>query len=187
MNWEDLENAVKNCTGCDLCKGRTNVVIGRGNKNATVLFVGEGPGEQEDLEGVPFVGKAGQLFEQCLDAACFDRSEIYIANVVKCRPPENRNPLDEECMACLPFLRGQFALIRPRVVVCMGLVASKTLLRHTEPMNRLRGKWENVKGTLFLTTYHPAALLRNETLKMPFYEDILSVKKVLEEIKNNIL
>ena len=182
MNWSDFETKCKNCKACRLCEQRTNVVVGRGSLSADVFFVGEGPGENEDLQGQPFVGAAGKLMDECLKALEIDTGRIYITNVVKCRPPQNRTPFDDECAACLPHLRAQFSIIRPKIVVCLGKVAAKTLLHKDGPMKDIRGRWENVKGTFFLATYHPAALLRDERIKVLFWDDMNSLKNMMNEL-----
>ena len=183
MTWEELENACVACERCRLSGGRTNVVIGRGCKNAPVLFVGEGPGENEDRQGLPFVGAAGQLLDLALASAGFAPSDYYIANVVKCRPPQNRTPLDDECEACIGFLRAQFALIRPRVIVCLGSVATRFLIDRDARITRARGIWTQRKGVWFMPTYHPAALLRDGSKKADMWEDIRAAYEKLQELR----
>ena len=172
MTWDDLERACRNCRSCRLCENRTNVVIGRGSRNASVLFVGEGPGENEDRQGVPFVGAAGQLLNLALTSVGFGQEDYYIANVVKCRPPQNRTPQEDECLTCLPLLRGQFALIRPKIVVCLGSVAANYLIERNCKITKIRGIWQEKKGVWFMPTYHPAALLRDESKKYDMWKDI---------------
>ncbi len=181
MNWEELTNYCKNCNRCALCATRHNVVLGRGNTRAPILFVGEGPGAQEDEQGIPFVGQAGKLLDLAFSALDFKEEDYYIANVVKCRPPQNRNPLPEEINACMPYLREQFKLIRPQIIVCLGSVASNALLG--EKISAVRGKWVNKKGTLFTATYHPAALLRDESKKIVMWRDLRAVKEKLQQLK----
>lgn len=183
LTWENLENAVKNCRGCELCRERTNTVLGRGCRRAPLMFVGEGPGRQEDEQGLPFVGAAGQLLDLALASLSFGEEDYYIANVVKCRPPGNRNPQPAEAQACLGFLRAQFALIRPSIIVCLGSVAHTNLVSAEESITRARGKWIEKKGVWFMSTFHPAALLRDESKKLPFWQDLKSAKHKLEEIK----
>ena len=183
LTWENLENAVKNCRGCELCRERTNTVLGRGFRRAPLMFVGEGPGRQEDEQGLPFVGAAGQLLDLALASLSFGEEDYYIANVVKCRPPGNRNPQPAEAQACLGFLRAQFALIRPSIIVCLGSVAHTNLVSAEESITRARGKWIEKKGVWFMSTFHPAALLRDESKKLPFWQDLKSAKQKLEEVK----
>ena len=172
MTWEELERACRACRRCRLAEGRTNVVIGRGSKNAEVLLVGEGPGRQEDEQGIPFVGAAGQLLNLALLSCGFQESDYYIGNVVKCRPPQNRNPEEDECEACIGFLRAQFALLRPKIVVCMGNVAANHLIEKNTRISAIRGRWIEKKGVWFLGTYHPAALLRDESKKLAMWNDL---------------
>lgn len=183
MDWETLENVCNSCTKCGLCSGRTNVVIGRGCRSAKILFVGEGPGENEDLRGLPFVGKAGELLDLALEGLGYSEDMYYIANVVKCRPPKNRNPLSEEAEACMPYLRAQFSLIRPKIVVCLGSIALKNLIDANAGITASRGKWIEKKGVLFMATYHPAALLRDESKKADFWHDLRLVREQYDELK----
>lgn len=180
VTWEMLENACLNCTRCRLCENRTNVVIGKGNRNAPLMLVGEGPGRQEDEQGIPFVGQAGQLLDLALTGLGFQPEEYYIANVVKCRPPENRTPLEDECKACMDYLRAQFSLIRPKIVVCMGNVALSHLISPDARISRVRGTWTEKKGVLFTATYHPAALLRDESKKLDFWRDLKAIREKLD-------
>ena len=181
--WEELRCDCASCQKCPLGATRTNLVFGVGNENAEVLFIGEGPGEQEDLRGEPFVGRSGQLLDKYLDAIGLDRRKnIYIANMVKCRPPQNRVPLQEEIDACMPYLREQFKLLRPKIVVCLGSVASTALLGAECKVSVVRGTWTQRKGTYFTATYHPAALLRDENKKLVMWQDLKAVKRKLEEI-----
>ena len=177
VTWEELRRRCEDCRSCPLSETRTNTVFGTGNPNAGILFVGEGPGEQEDRKGEPFVGKAGQLLDKMLACIGMSRKEnVYIANIVKCRPPHNRDPLPEERTACLPFLRAQTLLIRPRIIVCLGKVAATTLIDPSFSIMRSHGVWYE-RGNFFLTaTFHPAALLRNESLKRDAYRDLLSIR-----------
>lgn len=182
MTWEELEQHCKTCNACGLAGTRTNVVFGRGNREAKLLFVGEGPGHNEDIQGLPFVGQAGKLLDFALDACGFRPEDYYIANVVKCRPPQNRNPLPEESAACMPWLRKQYAMIKPKIVVCLGTVACSNLIGPDAKVSTARGKWLEKGGTLFTATYHPAALLRDESKKLDTYRDLCEVKKRLDEI-----
>jgi uracil-DNA glycosylase len=165
------------CTRCKLAAGRQTVVFGVGNPRAELMFVGEGPGADEDQQGEPFVGRAGQLLTRMIDAMGFRREQVYIANVVKCRPPGNRDPEPDEIEACEPFLKAQIAAIRPRVIVALGRFAVQTLLRDTTPISRQRGMWREYQGVKLMPTFHPAYLLRNPAEKKKAWEDLKSVMK----------
>jgi DNA polymerase len=165
------------CTRCKLHSGRTRLVFGVGDPRAELVFVGEGPGADEDLQGEPFVGRAGQLLTRMIEAMGFARSEVYIANVVKCRPPGNRDPEPDEIEACEPFLKAQIAAIAPRVIVALGRFAVQTLLRDTTPISRQRGRWREYEGVRLMPTFHPAYLLRNPAEKKPAWEDLQLVMK----------
>jgi DNA polymerase len=167
------------CTRCKLAGGRTHLVFGVGNPDAELMFIGEGPGADEDQQGEPFVGRAGQLLTKMIEAMGFRRDEVYIANVVKCRPPENRNPEPDEIEACEPFLRAQIAAIRPRVVVALGKFAAQTLLRDPTPISKLRGGWREYEGVRLMPTFHPAYLLRSPGEKGKAWEDL---KLVVQEL-----
>ncbi len=167
------------CTRCKLAGGRTNLVFGVGNPAAELMFVGEGPGADEDQQGEPFVGKAGQLLTKMIEAMGYRREEIYIANVVKCRPPGNRNPEPDEIEACEPFLRAQIAAIRPRAIVALGKFAAQTLLRDPTPITRLRGAWREYEGVRLMPTFHPAYLLRSPAEKGKAWEDLKAVVRAL--------
>lgn len=182
MTWEALIEYCNHCQKCALAQGRKNVVIGRGNRGAPILFVGEGPGAQEDEQGVPFVGQAGKLLDLALEACGFPPDCYYIANIVKCRPPQNRNPLREEAEACMPYLREQFKLIQPKIVVCLGSVASTALIGPDAKITAVRGTWIEKKGTYFTATFHPAAILRDESKKLFLWRDLKAVRKRLHEI-----
>ena len=182
-NWEELEAEAKQCTKCKLCKNRNNVVFGTGNKNATLMFIGEGPGADEDIQGIPFVGKAGKLMNLAFEAIGLKREDVYIANIVKCRPPSNRNPEDDEATACLDYLRNQVILVKPKIIVLLGSVALKNILGKEYGITASRGKWIEKRGILYMPTWHPAALLRDETKKIDFIKDLKLVMKALEEIK----
>ena len=174
-NWEELEEVVKQCKKCKLCQNRNNVVFGTGNKQADVMFIGEGPGADEDMQGIPFVGKAGKLMNMAFEAIGLNRDEVYIANIVKCRPPSNRNPQDDEAMACLNYLRNQVILVKPKIIVLLGSVALKNILGKEYGITASRGKWVEKKGILYMPTWHPAALLRDETKKIDFIKDLQQV------------
>lgn len=176
QNWEELEENAKKCTKCKLCNGRKNVVIGTGNKNAKIMFIGEGPGADEDEQGIPFVGKAGQLMNKALAGLGINREEIYIANVVKCRPPQNRNPEKEEADSCKEYLESQINLVKPEIIVLLGSVALKNVLGEEYGITQSRGKWLEKDGIKILPTFHPAALLRDETKKIYFWQDLKQIK-----------
>jgi uracil-DNA glycosylase len=165
------------CTRCKLHRGRTRLVFGVGNPQAELLFVGEGPGAEEDRQGEPFVGKAGQLLTRMIEAMGFARSQVYIANVVKCRPPENRDPEPDEIESCEPFLKAQIAVLRPRVIVALGRFAVQTLLRDGSPISRQRGRWREYQGVRCMPTFHPAYLLRNPAEKGKAWDDLKLVMK----------
>ncbi len=167
------------CTRCKLGAGRTKLVFGVGDPAAALMFVGEGPGEDEDRQGEPFVGRAGQLLTKMIEAMGYRREQVYIANVVKCRPPGNRNPEPDEIEACEPFLRGQIDAIRPKVIVALGKFAAQTLLRETSPISRLRGRWFQYEGVRLMPTFHPAYLLRSPNEKAKAWEDLQLVMKEL--------
>ena len=169
------------CTRCGLCRNRTNVVFGVGDPNARLVFVGEGPGADEDLKGEPFVGRAGHLLTRIIESMGMERKDVYIANVVKCRPPENRTPLPDEIATCSPFLFQQIMAIRPRVVVCLGTPAAQTVLGTRDTITRLRGTFHDIGGIRVMPTFHPAYLLRNPSAKREVWDDM---KKVMAELKN---
>jgi uracil-DNA glycosylase family 4 len=174
-----LAAAAAGCTRCRLSEGRMKVVFGTGNPAAELMFVGEGPGAEEDRRGLPFVGAAGELLNRIIQAIEKTRDEVYIANVVKCRPPGNRDPQPDEVATCRGYLDRQIALVRPRVLVALGRVAAQTLLGNASPIGRMRGQWFKVQGIPTMVTYHPAALLRNPALKRPTWEDMQQVRDFL--------
>ena len=180
-NWEQLEQSINNCKKCRLCQNRNNIVFGEGKKNAKLMFIGEGPGADEDIQGKPFVGKAGKLMNMAFETVGIDREKVYITNIVKCRPPSNRNPENDEAMACLNYLRNQVILIKPEIIVLLGSVALKNILGQEYGITASRGKWIEKKGILYMPTWHPAALLRDETKKIDFIKDL---KEVVEKTKN---
>lgn len=179
----EINDEVKKCTKCGLCKNRTNTVFGVGNENADIMFIGEGPGADEDREGEPFVGKAGKLMNQAFQGLEISREKIYIANIVKCRPPNNRNPEKEEAIACLNYLRNQVVLIKPKIIVLLGSVALKNILGENYGITASRGKWIEKKGILYMPTFHPAALLRDDSKKIDFWNDLELVKVKAEELR----
>jgi uracil-DNA glycosylase len=176
---EKIRADIGDCTRCRLCEQRTNIVFGVGNSKAELVFVGEGPGRDEDIQGIPFVGRAGQLLTQMIEAMGLKREQVYIANVVKCRPPENRTPEKDECATCSPFLMRQLDVIQPKVIVCLGNVAMQTLLATNRSMSSVRGQWFPFRGAKLLPTYHPAYLLRNPPAKADVWTDL---KKVMVEL-----
>lgn len=178
-SWEELESLCKNCNKCKLAKGRTNVVIGEGNKNADIMFIGEGPGADEDAQGIPFVGKAGKLMNMAFAGIGISREEVYIANIVKCRPPSNRNPEKDEADACMEYLKAQIELIKPKVIVLLGSVALKNMLGEEYGITKVRGTWIEKDGIKYMPTFHPAALLRDETKKIAFWNDLKTVNQFL--------
>ncbi|MBS5720762.1 MAG: uracil-DNA glycosylase [Clostridium sp.] len=181
-NWEELEEVVKQCRKCRLCETRKNVVFGVGNREADIMFIGEGPGADEDAQGEPFVGKAGKLMNMAFDMLGIKREEVYIANIVKCRPPNNRNPQDDEAENCLDYLRNQVILVKPKIIVLLGSVALKNVLGKEYGITASRGKWLERKGILYMPTWHPAALLRDENKKIDFIKDLKQVIKRYNEI-----
>ncbi len=177
---EELRAAIGDCQRCKLCSGRTHIVFGIGNPRAKLMFVGEGPGRDEDLQGEPFVGRAGQLLTDIITKGIgIKREDVYICNVVKCRPPENRNPEPDEVAACEPFLKKQIELVRPEIIVGLGKFAVQTLLKSNAPISKLRGKWHSYCGIKLMPTFHPAYLLRNPADKKLVWEDI---KQVIKEL-----
>ena len=178
QTWEELEEACKNCNKCKLCANRHNVVIGTGNRNAKIMFIGEGPGADEDLQGIPFVGKAGKLMDKAFEGIGIKREEVYIANIVKCRPPNNRNPEYEEADACKEYLGSQINLVKPEIIILLGSVALKNILGKEYGITSSRGKWFEQEGIKILPTFHPAALLRDEAKKIDFWNDLKKVKQL---------
>jgi DNA polymerase len=173
----DIRRHLGECTRCKLCEGRTHIVFGAGNPNAKLVFIGEGPGRDEDLQGEPFVGAAGQLLTKIIAAIGLTREEVYICNIIKCRPPRNRNPLPDEIAACAPFLYRQLQSIKPLFVCALGKFAAQTLLETDRPISRLRGRFHEVEGLRILPTYHPAYLLRNPEQKRAVWEDMKLLMK----------
>lgn len=184
--WEELEGLCYNCHRCELCQTRNNVVFGVGKKNADILFVGEGPGEQEDLQGEPFVGPAGKLLDDMLSIIDLDRSKVYIANIVKCRPPGNRDPLDQEQDACIDFLRAQFALIKPQIVICLGRVAAKKIIDPEYRISKEHGTWRCRNGIWMTSLYHPSALLRDPHKRPDTFDDLLSIRSKIKEVHADV-
>ena len=181
-NWDELEQSCMQCKRCELCRTRTNVVFGVGRKDADIMFVGEGPGEQEDLQGIPFVGPAGKLLDDMLSIIDLDRTNVYIANIVKCRPPHNRDPQDDEQNTCIDYLRNQVALVKPKVIVCLGRIAARRLIDADFRITREHGKWYCLNGTWMTAIYHPSALLRDLSKRPETFEDLLRIRAKLKEV-----
>lgn len=174
--WEELIRECKTCTKCELCTKRKNVVIGEGNINARIMFVGEAPGADEDATGRPFVGKAGKLLALALTSLGIKREDCYIANICKCRPENNRVPHDNEAYSCIPYLERQISLVSPKVIICLGATPLKYLIDKNAQITKIRGQWVSKDNRIFMPTFHPAALLRDETKKLPFWEDLKNVR-----------
>lgn len=184
--WDELEAEIKGCKKCKLCQNRTNIVIEDGNRNADVMLIGEGPGADEDRQGVPFVGRAGQLMNKAFEGLGIDRSKLYIANIVKCRPPNNRVPQEDEAQACLDYLRNQVLLVSPKIIVLMGSTALKNILGAEHKITTSRGSWIEKKGILYMPTWHPAALLRDDTKKIDFWHDFEKIIAKCDELQIDI-
>lgn len=185
-NWEDLEKSIIGCNKCKLCNNRRNIVFGQGNKEADIMLVGEGPGADEDMQGLPFVGKAGKLMNTAFEGLGISREKLYIANIVKCRPPNNRVPEDEESSICINYLRNQVILVKPKIIVLMGSTALKNILGKEYGITSQRGNWIEKKDILYMPTWHPAALLRDDTKKIEFWKDFELVKEKAAELNLNI-
>ncbi|MCB0279167.1 MAG: uracil-DNA glycosylase [Calditrichaeota bacterium] len=173
---------IKNCQNCYLGSCRTNFVFGKGNEHAKILVIGEAPGHDEDMQGLPFVGKAGQLLDKILAAIDLSLQDVYITNIVKCRPPNNRDPQPEEINACNAYLQKQIELIQPKLILALGRIAAHTLLNTSDSLSKLRGRFHDYQGKLLLVTYHPSALLRNEMWKRPTWEDMKLFRQKYNEI-----
>ena len=183
QSWEQLKETVHSCTGCGLCETRHNVVFGIGREDTDILFVGEGPGEQEDLQGEPFVGPAGKLLDDMLSILDLDRtSNCYIANIVKCRPPRNRDPLETEQEACIGYLRNQVALIKPKIIVCLGRIAAKKLIDPDFRITRQHGQWFRRGDFWMMATFHPSALLRDVSKRPEAFDDLMSLRSKMKEL-----
>ena len=182
MDWELLEQTCLQCTKCKLCGGRKNVVFGVGNREADIMFIGEGPGEQEDIQGEPFVGPAGKLLDDMLSIIDLDRSKVYIANIVKCRPPHNRDPQDDEQDACIDYLRQQVLLIKPKIIVCLGRIAARKIIDPEYRITRDHGTWINEKGVWITALYHPSALLRDLSKRPETFEDLLEIRDKMKRL-----
>lgn len=184
FDWNSLYAELKDCRKCRLCSERRSIVVADGDPHAEIMFIGEGPGREEDEQGVPFVGAAGRLFNELLEEAGLDRKNVYICNIVKCRPPANRDPLPDEAEACLPYLRAQIALVRPKVIVCLGRIAAKYVYDKDIQISRQRGQMKKVGLFCIIPTYHPAALLRRQELTNDLVYDLISARKLLEKLKS---
>ena len=183
LDWSELKKECAVCTRCGLCETRHNVVFGVGNEHADIMFVGEGPGEQEDLQGYPFVGPAGKLLDDMLSIIDLNRNtNCYIANIVKCRPPRNRDPMETEQDACIGYLRNQVALIRPQIIVCLGRVAAKRLIDPEYRITRQHGQWVEKNGIWMTAIYHPSALLRDVAKRPETFDDLISIRAKLREL-----
>lgn len=187
MDWEELKRSCAACSRCGLCETRNHVVFGVGNKDADVMFIGEGPGEQEDLQGEPFVGAAGKLLDEMLWIIDLDRNRnCYIANIVKCRPPRNRDPMETEQDACIGYLYDQIALVRPKIIVCLGRIAAMRLIRGDFRITREHGQWVQKDGIWMTAIYHPSALLRDVSKRPETFQDLLSLREKIKEVGANI-
>ena len=183
MDFESLKQECLACRKCGLCETRHNVVFGMGSPTAEVMFIGEGPGQNEDEQGLPFVGLSGKLLDQYLEAVDLSREKnVFIANIVKCRPPQNRDPLPEEWDACLPWLREQFRLIHPKIVVCLGRIAAQRLIRPDFSVTKEHGQFIEKNGVLFMATLHPAALLRNPKQKPMAFGDFVALREMIGKV-----
>ena len=181
LDWNQLTDQCLACNKCRLCQGRTNVVIGVGNRNADVMFIGEGPGEQEDLKGEPFVGAAGRLLDEMMAIIDLNRENTYIANIVKCRPPGNRDPQDDEQDACIGYLMNQISLVKPKIIICLGRVAAKKLIDPEFRITRQHGTWEKNADIWMSAIYHPSALLRDLSKRPETFDDLLSIRSKIKE------
>ena len=183
LNWDALEQTCLNCRKCTLADTRNHVVFGVGPKDAEIMCIGEGPGEQEDLRGEPFVGRAGKLLDDMLELIDLDRkSNVYIANIVKCRPPQNRDPLNTEQDACIGYLRNQVSLIRPKIIVCLGRIAATRLIREDFKITREHGQWFEKAGVHMTAVYHPAAILRDPGKRPETFEDLKQIQAKIREV-----
>lgn len=181
-SWEALERECAQCRGCSLWETRKHVVFGTGSRTAEIMLVGEGPGATEDEQGIPFVGKAGQFLDDMLELIGLDRSKVYIANIVKCRPPANRDPLTVEQDACIGFLRRQTALLRPKIIVCLGRIAAMQIIRSDFKITREHGQWSQRGGVRMMATYHPSALLRDPSRRPEAFEDLKALEREIRAV-----
>ena len=181
MKLEELQRNIENCQGCALCHTRTNTVMGKGNPEAKLMFVGEAPGQQEDLQGMPFVGAAGQLLDAYLTACGMSLDDVYICNILKCRPPNNRDPLPEEEDACMEHLRQQVRIVRPKIIVCLGRIAAKRMIDPDFRITTDHGKWYEKGAFRMMAVYHPSALLRDPSKREDMLKDMMEIKRALEQ------
>ena len=186
MTLQQLAGQCASCQKCKLGKSRTNLVFGVGKDDADIMFIGEGPGEQEDLQGEPFVGAAGKLLDEMLSIIDLDRSNIYIANIVKCRPPMNRDPEEVEQDACISYLREQIRIVNPKIIVCLGRIAAKKIMDSNIRITQAHGDWMCIDGVWHMAMYHPSALLRDVHKRPEAFEDLLSIRKKLKEVHAKI-
>ena len=184
-SWDKLKAECAGCRACALWETRHNLVFGVGREDAEVMFIGEGPGEQEDLKGEPFVGPAGKLLDTMLEIIDLDRNKVYIANMVKCRPPRNRDPLDREQDACSDWLRRQIALVDPKIIVCLGRIAAMGIIDPEFRITREHGQWFQRDGRMFMATYHPSALLRDPSKRPEAFEDLRELRDKIRQICRN--
>lgn len=183
LDWNGLKNLCADCTRCGLCETRQHVVFGMGIEDADIMFVGEGPGEQEDLMGLPFVGPAGKLLDDMLSIIDLDRTvNCYIANIVKCRPPRNRDPMETEQDACIGYLRNQVALVKPKIIVCLGRIAAMRLIDRDYRITRQHGQWVCRNGVWLTAIYHPSALLRDMSKRPETFDDLLTIREKIQEV-----
>lgn len=184
---EELKLEVNKCNRCKLCQTRRNVVFGEGNEKAKIMFIGEGPGADEDMQARPFVGKAGKLMNNAFDIVGIKREDVYIANIVKCRPPHNRDPEEEEIYNCINYLRNQVIIIKPKIIVLLGRISLQAILGKEQKITVARGKWQEKKNILYMPTWHPAAMLRDETKKIDFIYDLKQVVEKAKELEKENL
>jgi len=183
---DQLEAAIKRCKRCSLGKTRTNLVFGVGNSNADIMFIGEAPGRDEDLQGIPFVGRAGKLLDKMLAEIGLNQNDVYIANILKCRPPNNRDPQQDEVDQCLPYLTKQIKLIRPRVICSLGRIAAQRILQTNMALGAMRNRWFDYHGIKFMVTYHPAAILRSNSYLPGALEDLRRLVEMVNSLKTGM-
>lgn len=181
-SWDKLKNDCSGCRRCSLGDTRRHLVFGDGNPKAEIMFIGEGPGEQEDIQGVPFVGPAGQLFDKMMEMIDLDRTKYYIANIVKCRPPRNRDPLNVEQDACHEWLQRQVALVDPKIIVCLGRISAKAIIKEDFRITKEHGEWFDIDGRRVMATYHPSALLRDISKRPEAFMDLRAIRKEIRSV-----
>ena len=185
-SWENLKRDCAACRGCSLCETRLNLVFGVGNEQAQIMLIGEGPGEQEDKQGIPFVGPAGHLLDDMLQMIDLDRSKVYIANIVKCRPPGNRDPLGIEQDACWQWLERQIALVQPRIFVCLGRIAAMKIIKEDFRITREHGQWFDIDQRRVMATFHPSALLRDQSKRPDAFMDLRALRKEIKAVCDGV-